>query len=122
MTENEAEVLAELEALANETGGQCIGFKPLDFGGADGSHHAQTTIRMCRKGWVERSFGLGFGIPKPNGAARGSCRYRITPQGRQALANHRLQLSAVRSAEAQAHAKLAARRALLRAKVKETVS
>lgn len=87
MTENEAEVLAELEELAKETGAQCIGFRPLDFGGHDRSHHAQTAIRMCAKGWVERTFGNGWSVEKL-GRTRGSCRYRITTKGSTALANH----------------------------------
>lgn len=92
MTDNEAEVLAALVELSKLDENQQEGFRPLDFGGKDASHHAQTAIRMIPKGWVERRFswlggGTNWGEAKTV-RMRGSCRYRITPKGVVALANH----------------------------------
>lgn len=80
MTEREAELLEALLQFPDGT-------TPLRVGGSGHNHVSKTLRRMVPKGWVERSFGLGFGVPK-NYKARGSCRYRITVKGRIALSNH----------------------------------
>lgn len=92
MTEYEAEVLGSLMG----TEGSETGLRPLDFGGSSRSHHAQTAIRMVPKGWVERTFGSGWGKPKVN-CERGSCRYRITPAGLAAIHNHNALKAAAKS-------------------------
>lgn len=58
--------------------------RPQEFGGRDGSHHGQTATRMAAMGWVERNGGPCQGVTGP----RGSYRYRITPKGMEAWANH----------------------------------
>ncbi len=88
MTDNEADVLAELATPSNGDTWQ----RPMDFGGGNGSHHAVTAKRMAHpsKGWVEWRY-RGHEVGKPlRNAERGSCLYRITEKGRQALANHNL--------------------------------
>lgn len=85
MTENEAEVL---EALRPREGAEAEWLAPLAFGGSNGSHHAQTAKRMEPKGWVERRF-RGHEPGERTTGARGSCLYRITARGIEAVQNHR---------------------------------
>jgi hypothetical protein len=114
MTDNEAECLGELHANAMAHPDQIdTGFRPLDIGGTDCSHHAQTLIRMIPKGWVERRFfwlggGTSWGEAKTV-RMRGSCRYRITSAGLVALSNHQATVRVARSMAEARRAKLAAR-------------
>lgn len=82
MTENQEEVLANLEALDGGDSIEGSWWRPMDFGGSNSSHHSQTARRLAKLGWVEHT-------PKPQHMERGSLRYRITEQGRIALRNHR---------------------------------
>lgn len=83
MTENQEEAL---EGLAQLEGWQA----PLHFGGGNGSHHGVTARRMADKlGWVEWCYRGHEPGEKLRNAERGSCLYRITAKGRQALANHK---------------------------------
>lgn len=86
MTENEDRTLSEL-AMADGDAGQA----PLRFNpGIPSGDLSVILTRMAAKGWVDKAFRGGeWNGPKPY-MARGSCIYRITPKGRQALANHRL--------------------------------
>lgn len=82
MTANEAELLSGLRDF------NAAGCKPLDLGGSGHSNHSVKLFRLCAKGWAERNFGLGWGEGRGTTMQRGSCVYRITDAGRQALANH----------------------------------
>lgn len=89
MTENEAEVLVALKGWALDDPHE-LGARPMDLGGATNSHHSLTLSRMVKKGWAQKKYTGGlWGKPNPL-KERNSCRYRITPAGVEALANHRL--------------------------------
>lgn len=92
MTPNQAEVLNELLACDRSSPAGSW-HAPMEFGGHNGSHHGVTARRMAdRYGWVEwRYRGCDPG-EKRRFAGRGSCLYRITPAGAQALANHQATL------------------------------
>lgn len=78
MTLQESEILTRLLPLR----GAEPTFKLMrECGGSRGSTHSVTATRMDEKGWVERER-----LPGPT--LRPRFGYRITPAGRQALANH----------------------------------
>lgn len=73
LTEAEYDVLSSLTALGDGW------WRPMDFGGHDGSHHSATATRLARRGLVSR---------RDRGSlsrARAVWNYTITAQGRAAL-------------------------------------
>jgi hypothetical protein len=85
LTANQREVLESLYNYGK--GGN--GVSPLYFGGHNGSHHGATATKMCSLGWVQRRYrGHDWGEALRN-AARGSCVYRITAAGVEALMRDR---------------------------------
>lgn len=82
MTENQAEVLEGLNQMG--------WLRPMDFGGSNGSHHGVTARRMEKQGWVEWRYCGHEPGEKLRHMKRGSCLYRITAKGAQALVNHRI--------------------------------
>lgn len=81
MSAREHAVLADLASLPRGW------VRPMDIGGTNGSHHAQTLARLCRKGLAKRR-------PRPtlmnvliHPKRPRSYRYRITRAGRAALRN-----------------------------------
>jgi hypothetical protein len=90
VTDKEAEILSALLDLSKDCAGQREGFTPMMFGGHNGSDHGIVATRMVAKGWVDRRHaGLDWNETKTY-RARGSCRYRITAKGINALINHDL--------------------------------
>lgn len=79
MTDRERELLADLKGRDWSA--------PLDLGASNSSHHSTTLKRMIPKGWVLRKYRGYDPGEKRKFAGRGSCLYKITPQGAQALAN-----------------------------------
>lgn len=86
MTENEHEVLSYLVSFG---AGWAI---PLDVGASSNSHHSDTLNRLAKKGLVqfkqrgERNPPEGENGKSGHKGVRGSKCYRITPLGREALA------------------------------------
>lgn len=93
MTERQLEVLRNLDDE--------LWLTPMSVGGRDGSHHSATLAQLARRGLAERNKSchcgpgswreaelLAKGItPKwPWCRCKGSCRYRRTAAGREALA------------------------------------
>ncbi len=83
MTPNQREVL---RGLRPSEGKPAAWLAPIDFGGGNGSHHGITARRMADAyGWTEWRY-RGCEPGQKTTGARGSCLYRITPKGLEALA------------------------------------
>lgn len=88
MTPNQREVLESLAHLAKYN--PDTWWRPLDFGGTNGSNHGLTASRIADAyGWVEYKFRGYEPGEKRRFAGRGSKLYRITEKGKGALAADR---------------------------------
>jgi hypothetical protein len=78
VTDNEREIMA---TLCGATDDSCNsrGFKPMDCGGFNGSHHSGTMARLARRGWL---IDIGY-----RSHCRRVCIYRLTEAGRSAWEN-----------------------------------
>lgn len=76
LTDNQWEVIIGLY-------GSDDGLAPMWFGGSNGSHHSNTARRLAAQAepLVERRYRGGEWGGKRVWAARGSCKYRLTPLG-----------------------------------------
>lgn len=98
LTQNQVDVLsalkycrdhAELYCKAVYVDGQLFanwGSAPIDFGGQNGTHHSGTATALAKKGLVDREKNGKLNIFTSRN--KGSCYYRITDAGIDALAAH----------------------------------
>lgn len=87
MTDNEREVLIELDACKRR-GPEWA--RPMDLGGRDASHHSGTLKRLVAQGLAAtRQYGgeaaTGPGAWEKTKVWRGARVYRITPEGHRAI-------------------------------------
>lgn len=97
LTPNQIEVLRELQGCDRmKSGGRywtypdgtkARMFMPMEFGGSNGSHHSGTAKALAIRGFVDRMKASHAGISLNNfkSRAKGSCHYRITEAGAEAL-------------------------------------